>query len=304
MNQIQIYGKRKEGLARLKFAINLILFSIWRFILINNTSLKKWNRLAQKQLDQQFVNKIVSGLQCSPFEAQAILETVYSVYSPYFETSGTLKPGQLLFQVVSIEAPSNIPLAECKQITVVLTLDDGNQDLKVKQHHGVTGLRQHRIQRLANEAFQQGGLLTVEDLANRLLNCGERTLSRDLSTLRAQNIVLPLRSTIKDMGRAISHRTLIIQQWLQGKEYEQIKQITHHSIPSVQNYVSKFKRVVALVQQNLDTHEISFLVKISTTLVEQYFHLYHNTPAVPHRKKELKSFLKKNTWMCLQERTL
>ena len=304
MNQIQIYGKRKEGVARLEFAINLILFPIWRFVLINNTSLQKWNRLAQKQLDQQFINKIISGLQCSPFEAQAILETVYSVYAPYFKTSGTLKPGQLLFQVVSIEAPSNTPLAECEQVTVVLTLDAGDEDLEVKQHLGVTGLRQHRIQRLAHEAFQQGGLLTVEDLANRLLNCGERTLSRDLSTLRSQSIVLPLRSTIKDMGRAISHRALIIQQWLQGKEYEQIKQITHHSIPSVQNYVSKFKRVVALAQQGFDINEISFLVKISTTLAEQYFRLYHDTPAVSHRIKELKSFLKKNTRISRQGRSL
>jgi len=171
--------------------------------MINNTSLQKWNRLAQKQLDQQFINEIISGLQCSPFEAQAILESVYSVYAPYFETSGTLKPGQLLFQVVSVEAASNTPLAECEQTTVILTLDAGDKDLQIRQHQGVVGLRRQRIQRLAHEAFQQGGLLTVEDLANRLLNCGERTLSRDLCFLRAQNVVLPLRSTIKDMGRQI-----------------------------------------------------------------------------------------------------
>ena len=65
--------------------------------MINNTSLQKWNRLAQKQLDQQFLNEIITGLQCSPFEANAILDTVYKVYAPYFETSGTLKPGQILF---------------------------------------------------------------------------------------------------------------------------------------------------------------------------------------------------------------
>jgi len=262
--------------------------------MIKNTSLQKWSRLTQKQLDQQFINAIIKGLQCSPFEAQAILESVYSVYAPYFETSGTLKPGQLLFQVVSTEAASNTPLEECEQKTVVLTLDAGEEDLKVRQCHGIIGLRKHRMQRLTHEAFQQGGLLTVEDLANRLLNCGERTLSRDLCTLRDQNIILPLRSTIKDMGRAVSHRSLIIEQWLQGKEYEKIGQITHHSIPSVQNYINKFKRVVALTEQNFDIHSISFLVKISTSLAQQYYELYKNTPVVAHRKKELESFFKKN----------
>ena len=262
--------------------------------MINNTALQKWSRLAQKQLDQQFLGEIINGLQCSPFEAQAILEAVYKVYAPYFETSGTLKPGQLLFPLVSVEAASNTPLANCEQTTVLLTLDAGEADLQIRKKLGITGLRHHRMQRLANEAFQQGGLLTVEDLANRLINCGERTLSRDLSALRAQNIILPLRSTIKDMGRAISHRGLIIEQWLRGKEYEQIAKITHHSIPSVQNYVGKFKRIVALSHQDFDIHAISFLVKISVPLAQQYYKLYHSTPIVAHRRKELEEFFKKN----------
>jgi len=262
--------------------------------MINNTSLQKWNRLAQKQLDQQFVNTMINGLQCSPFEAQAILDAVYSVYAPYFETSGSLKPGQLLFQVVSIDAAPSSPLAECQQSTVVLTLDAGDEDLDIREQKGVTGLRHHRLQRLANEAFQQGGLLTVEDLANRLLNCGERTISRDIALLKAQNIILPLRSTIKDMGRTISHRILIIEQWLKGHEYEQIKQITHHSIPSVQNYINKFKRAIALAHQGFEIHEISFLVKISANLAEQYFKLYQTADIVSHRKEELESLLKKN----------
>jgi len=298
MNLMRIPGKRKEGGTRLEFAKYLIFYLIWGFIMINNTSLQKWNRLAQKQLDQQFINEIINGLQCSPFEAQAVLESVYSVYAPYFETTGALKPGQLLFQVVSIEAPPNTPLKECEQKTVVLTLDAGLEDLEIKQHQGIAPLRRHRMQRLAHEAFQQGGLLTVEDLANRLLNCGERTLSRDLGILRNKNIILPLRSTIKDMGRAISHRALIIEQWLQGKEYDQIAQITHHSIPSVQNYVSKFKRIVALAKQDFDIHSISFLVKVSTTLALQYYHLYENASAVSHRQKELESFFKRNEVLC------
>jgi hypothetical protein len=261
--------------------------------MINNTSLQKWSRLAQKQLDHQFTNAMINGLQCSPFEAQAILEAVYDVYSSHFETSGSLKPGQMLFQVVSIDAASNTPLSECQQTTVILTLDAGIEDLNIREEKGIVDLRHHRLQRIANEAFQQGGLLTVEDIANRLLNCGERTICRDIAILKTQNIILPLRSTIKDMGRAISHRSLIVEQWLKGKEYEQIKQITHHSIPSVQNYISKFKRTVALAHQGFDINEISFLVKISSSLAEQYFKLYKTADMVSHRKDELESLLKK-----------
>ncbi len=262
--------------------------------MINNTSLQKWNRLAQKQLDQQFLNEIITGLQCSPFEASAMLDTVYKVYAPYFETSGTLKPGQILFSVISVETASNTPLCEGIQATVVLTVDAGEEDLDIRKTLGVTGLRRHRIQRLTHEAFQQGGLLTLEDLAYRLLNCGQRTLSRDIKALKASKIILPIRSTIKDMGRAISHRTLIVEHWLQGKEYAQISKNTFHSIPSVKNYISKFKRVIALANEGFEVHEIAFLVKIATSLVEEYYQLYQTAPVVPHRRWELESFFKKS----------
>jgi uncharacterized protein YerC len=262
-------------------------------IMINNSSLTKWDRLSQKQLDQQFTYEMIHGLQCSPFEASAILDAVYRVYAPYFETSGTLKPGQVLFTVISAEASPNVRLAQSKQLTVTLTFDAGKEDLDVRRKRGVPSLRRHRMQRMAVEAFQQGGLLTVEDLANRLFNCGQRTLSRDLDILRRKGVVLPLRSTIKDMGRSISHRSLIIEQWLQGKEYSEISRDTHHSVSAVQNYVSKFKRVIALAEEGYDVHTIAFLAKVSAPLAESYHQLYQTVKMVAHRRKELQSFLKK-----------
>ena len=287
-------GQWKEGVARLELPCVETLNSE-RIIMINNSSLDKWKRLGHKHIDQQFTHEIIHGLDCSPFEASAIPDTVYRVYAPYFETAATLKPGQLLFQVISAETSANTPLSHGKQVTVVLTFDAGIEDLKVRQSKGIQALRQHRMQRMCIEAFQQGGLLTIEDLANRLFNCGQRTLSRDLETLRRQGIVLPLRSTIKDMGRSISHRSLIVEQWLKGKEYSEIARHTHHSISSVQNYISKFKRVVALAEEGYDIHTIAFLVKVSAPLAETYHDLYRRMAMVPHREKELTSFPKKGT---------
>jgi len=287
-------GEWKEGLARMEFSCFDPAIKSWGSNMINNSSLQKWERLAQKQLNRQFVNEIVQGLQCSPFEANAILDTVYKVYASYFETTGNLKPGQILFQVISIDTSSNTHLKDSKQATVTLTLDAGEEDLKIREKKGVVGLRRHRIQRVCHEAFQQGGLLTVEDLANRLINCGERTICRDLQYFRSNNIILPLRSTIKDMGRAISHRCIIVKEWLRGREYTEISRNTHHSVPAIKNYISKFKRVVSLAEEGFDTHTIAFLVKLSATVVEEYYKLYRTLNILPHRRDELKSFLKKS----------
>ncbi len=261
--------------------------------MINNSSLQKWNRLSQKRLDTQFKNELIAGLQCSPFEATAILDTVYKIYTPYFQLNGSLKLGQVLFQVVSIENSPATPLSQCTYATVTLTLDDPQEDILLRKHAGVIALRQHRIQRVCTEAFQQNGLLTVEDLANRVLNCGERTICRDLQALRNTNIIVPLRSTIKDMGKTISHRSLIIKLWLAGKEYSDIARESFHSIESIKNYIDKFKRVVALSQELYDVHTIAFLVKISAPLVDEYLAISRQTNMLRHRKTELQSLFKK-----------
>ncbi len=261
--------------------------------MINNSSLHKWDRLKQKQLDTQFINQLHAGMNCSMFEAKAILNAVYEVYQPFFDNSASIKPGQLCFEVVTIENSPKTRLKDCHLKTVILTLDAGEEDLEVRRKTDVTGLRRYRLCRICNEAFQQGGLLTVEDLANRLLNCGERTLVRDIAALKQEGVILPLRSTIKDMGRAITHRELIVKEWLLGKEFSQIARSCNHSIDAIANYVDKFRRVVCLARDNHEIKTIAFLVKISETLARQYYDLYMNAQIVSHRRSELDDLLKK-----------
>lgn len=262
--------------------------------MINNSSIDKWNRLYKKNPDQQFMNEIIYGLNCSQFEASAVLDTVYKVYHSYFDSCAPLKPGQIRLQLVATEARPNQSISESKQVTVTLTLNDEKVDLPIRKNHGVEGLRRHKIQRLCHEAFDQGGLLTVEDLAYRIFNCGERTICRDLAHFRKDDIFVPLRSTVKDMGRTLSHRMQIIKLWAQGKEYSDIKRAMHHSLNAIQNYIDKFKRTIVLYKESYEINQIAFLVRISTSLVEQYIQLYKELDFVEHRQEELDSLFKKN----------
>jgi hypothetical protein len=262
--------------------------------MINNSSLQKWDRLKQKQLDTQFVNTLIQGMNCSQFEAKAIMNAVYDTYQPFFDNSGTMKPGQMLFEVVTVENGAQKKLSECRMISVTLTVDAGEEDLEIRKKEGVAALRRHRLQRIANEAFQQGGVLTVEDIANRLLNCGERTICRDIKALKELDIILPLRSTIRDMGKSITHRSLIVKEWLLGKEYTEIARRTNHSVEAVANYVDKFKRVICLAKNNYEINTIAFLAKLSPSLAQEYYNLYHALEIVPHRSQEIDELVKKS----------
>lgn len=262
--------------------------------MVNNSAPQKWDRLKQKQLDTQFVNTLIQGMNCSQFEAKAIMNAVYDTYQPFFDNSGTMKPGQMLFEVVSVENGAQKKLSECKMVNVTLTLDAGEEDLEIRQKMGVTELRRHRLQRIATEAFQQGGVLTVEDIANRLLNCGERTICRDIKAFKEKDIVLPLRSTIRDMGKSITHRSQIVKEWLLGREYSEIALRTNHSVEAVANYVDKFKRVICLAKNNYEINTIAFLVKLSPALAQEYYKLSYSLKIVPHRSQEIDEMVKKN----------
>ncbi len=265
--------------------------------MINNTSRQLWERLAGKQLDQQFIQRMVAGLQCSPFEAESIVQTIHDVYGFLFQCSPAQKPGQLPIQVLSVEAIVGQPLVKSPLVQVVVTWENPSEDLTIRQQGGIAALRQHRMMRICTETLQQGGLMTLEDLAFRIFNCGLRTLCRDLKSLRQQKINVPLRSTVQDLGRTLSHRRLIVEQWLAGKEYSHIARATYHSIPSVRNYVEKFKRVTRLHNEGFESQEIAFLARISQPLASEYLKLIADEKTLKHRLDELAAKPKKSPSM-------
>ncbi|MCK5788048.1 MAG: hypothetical protein KAH32_03555 [Chlamydiia bacterium] len=70
--------------------------------MINNSSLALADRLNSKNLDAQFKNLMIQGLNCSSFEAEAVVETVHTVYANQFVITKSIKTGQIQLQVISI----------------------------------------------------------------------------------------------------------------------------------------------------------------------------------------------------------
>ena len=70
-----------------------------------------------------------------------------------------------------------------------------------------------RIPDLCQQALSQGALLTAEDLAYRVFFVTPRTISRDLIAVRQANpdVLIPMRSTLHDLGPVLTHRTQIVR---------------------------------------------------------------------------------------------
>lgn len=247
------------------------------------------DRLAAKDLDHQFRHRIEHGMGCSPFVSEAIAKAVHEVYLPVLDSPTNIKPGQILFQCLSKSNGSTSRIADAEQITVVLTLDSGMTDQGVRKEKGVEGLRRFRLIRVCNEAYNQGGLLTVEDISYRLFNVGERTIVRDLSIIRKDGENPPLRSTIKDIGRTITHKAVLIKNWLKGDELSDLNRKYNHSFSAIESYINTFKRVVFLNHEGYTVDRIAYVQKISSSLATTYLNLWqeYKDKAMPHRVKEI-----------------
>jgi len=243
---------------------------------VRNAKREELGRLKCKTLDAQFRTVIQEGLNCSPFEAEAVVDVVQEVYGPFLNGSdGGGPPGAIRLVVVDADEPAGKAVADCQKRTIRLTLHRGAQDDRCLQEQGAEAFRRSRIPDLCQEALSQGALLTREDLAYRIFFISPRTISRDLQALREKEptVPLPLRSTVHDIGPVLTHRVQIVRLALEGKTMTQICQIMRHSPAAVANYVSTFTRCAQLAKRDMQVGQIAFLLRRGRGLMGRYLEL-------------------------------
>jgi len=201
-----------------------------------------------------------------------------------------LRPGQVRLVVAALDAPFGPPIAETGKIEVTLTVDAGTEDAMVLSSYGRESLRQSRILRLTEEALEQGGVLTQEDLA-RVLGVDRRTILRDVQALQAEGNLVHTRGRLKGVGRGQSHKVRIIELWLDRTGYDQISRQIHHSLQAIKRYISTFQRITVLYREEMAVEQIAFLTRSSPRLVTDYLRLYEAALTVPHRREKLEEEL-------------
>ena len=252
------------------------------------------DRLASKTLDDQFLQIVREGLNCSAFEAEAVLQAVHEVYGPYMGACPQEPlPGRLTLVALDADEPPGKPVARCAKRTVVVTAHRGAEDDRQMQQEGMDVWRRGRLADVCQEALSQGALLTREDLAHRVFFVSPRTISRDLAHLRREqpDLLVPLRSIMQDIGPMLTHRELIVRHALEGKTTTQICRVTHHSPAAVANYLSTFTRCVQLSRQGIHPAQIAFLLRRGRGLVERYLALAETVAQDPNRRDHLESLV-------------
>jgi len=251
-------------------------------------------RLQAKTLAGRLQAILKEGLNCSDFEARAVIDTVHDVYAPFLggAVEGSMPPGTISLVAVDADAPAGKPIADCQKRTIHLLLHRGLEDDRILRDKGPCHFRRSRLPHLCQEAMSQGALLTREDLAYRVFFISPRTISRDLAALRRADpdACIPLRGTVHDLGPVLTHRVQIVRLALKGKSVSQICVAMHHSPAAVSNYLSTFTRCAQLDRENMAAPQIAFLLRRGEGLIEKYLELLRecrSDPSLAHHLREL-----------------
>ena len=125
------------------------------------------DRLALKTPEASFLHVLEHEFNLSYRAARAVVSAARELLG-LDQPTAQVRPGQVRLVVASLRAPIGPPLAETARVEVTLTVDAGAEDGAVLGRDGRTAVRGGRILRLAEEALEQDGVLTEEDLARAL----------------------------------------------------------------------------------------------------------------------------------------
>jgi len=204
-----------------------------------------------------------------------------------------LKEGQIEVTVIGIEERSGKQIEKKK---VRLTLDNGTEDIEAKKEYGRIGLREIKIQRITEEALDQGGVLSQEDIS-KYLSVSLRTVRRDIKKIKQRGIQVISRGYLHNIGRGQTHKVKIIGMYLEGKTYSEIKLIARHSSGAIKRYIESFTKVLMAQSKGIyERKEISAVTGISEGLVKQYLGLITESKKDKIRAENLKDLINRNSY--------
>ena len=251
--------------------------------------------LARRQIkssEGEFIWELKNSYELSPKLSEQILMTAKeSLLREYH-----LKEGQIEVTVIAIEERSGKLIEKMQKKKVRLTIDKGIEDIEALKEFGRIGLREIKEQRITEEAVDQGGVLSQEDIS-KCLSVSLRTVKRDIREIKKRGIEVVTRGYLHNIGRGQTHKVKIIGMYLDGKTYSEIKLTARHSVGAIKRYLESFTKVLIAQSKGIyERRNISAVTGISEGLVKQYLDLIRESKKDRTRKENLKDLLSRNSY--------
>ncbi len=202
---------------------------------------------------------------------EMFVNDVLKLFKEYNQDAWNLEPGQTMWFAVCADEKQGYgkPLEKTRITPVILSVVH-DEDRKTRENgYSHKELRKFKIVRILKEAYEQNGVLSQADVAE-MLGVSIGTVGRDIREYQIENqVVLPYRGTIHDLGRAVTHKKIIIGHFLKNVPTPDIARITGHTEEACDRYIKSFKKVRTL-HGNMNHQEIARTLDMSEFLVKEY----------------------------------
>jgi biotin operon repressor len=241
-------------------------------------------RLREKHAEGLLLWELEHGFEMSPKQSVLVFETAKGILLEHHQ----MERGKVAVVGVVMGQSAGKRMSEAKKKEVVVTLDGGVEDLEYFGRHGRKQLRRMILLRIIDEGLEQGVVFSEEDLG-KLLSTSSRTVKRDVHVLRAEGCEVQTRGYYEGIGRAISHKRLIVEYYLRGMTFAEIETRSRHTPQAIKRYVETFARVAfVLGRRQIRPRERGYLLGISPSLLSEYQELFRKALVkYPVRLKEL-----------------
>jgi hypothetical protein len=248
---------------------------------------KSLQRAQHKTSEGEFIYELENLYELSPKMSESIAESAKRCLI----RDNILKEGQIEVSVISIDERSGKVIEKLEKRRIRLTLDNGTEDIEIRKTLGRIKLRHARIERITEEAIEQSGILSQEDLG-KILSCTVRTIQRDILEIKNRGIQITTRGVLHNIGRGQTHKVQIVGLYLEGKTFSEIRLKTHHSYGAIKRYLQEYQKVLMSIQHGIkEASSISSEAGLSQVLVNQYIEQIHTSSKDKQKKAMMRDMI-------------
>jgi len=215
------------------------------------------------------------GFLGGPAVIKLMVDRILELAEEYYPKKERLRFGQLLwFAVDKGESKAQRRGMKSMRLRPVILSLVTPADIS-DYANGVTHkeIEKKAVIRLIRECYDQGGVLAAHDVAIILHRNREMISGFIREYQKSSQELLPTRGVIHDMGGAVTHKEIIVTEYLSGKESPQISRDIDHSIVASDRYIKHANQIRAALRHGVPQEEISRVTGINRRLVTVYTNL-------------------------------
>ena len=214
--------------------------------------------------------KFIIGEKVQEMFATDVVELIQTCY----RDSWKLDVGQVVwYGAIASEKPHFGKHSRKTPLTPVILTLISSKDLDMK-NAGFSDreIRAKKVVRLFFEAYEQNALLTHSDVAF-LLHISTGTVSKHVKEyMERTGKIVPTRGIMHDIGRAVTHKKIIIKLHKKGYQLPEISRKTNHTEIAADRYIKAYERVKKLYTK-MPVEQISQILGMGRSLVNEYVEL-------------------------------